>query len=158
MQVCTSLQTDNHSTTAPLLCFLQAGCPSCCPTYSLRALKAKQRSSCLLKHCNGMHMNPSISTNVLNSCMFFKKTTTVLSLFFLKKSVCTQSTFSHTDAAPCEWVCGILDNHGPRMRQYLCNCHRSENARMAPEPHLYVVEAGRLHRNLKCLKRWECPV
>ena len=82
-----------------------------------------------------------------------KKPTTVLSLFFLKKSVCTQSTFSHTDAAPCEWVCGILDNHGPRMRQYLCNCHRSENARMAPEPHLHAVEAGRLHSsNQKCLK------
>ena len=28
MQVCTSLQTDNHASTPPL-CFLQAGCPSC---------------------------------------------------------------------------------------------------------------------------------
>ena len=31
MQVCTSLQTDNHAST-PLLSFLQAGCPSCRPT------------------------------------------------------------------------------------------------------------------------------
>ena len=31
MQVCTSLQTDNHTSTPPLLCFLQAGCPSCRP-------------------------------------------------------------------------------------------------------------------------------
>jgi len=31
MQVCTSLQTDNHASTPPL-CFLQAGCPSCRPT------------------------------------------------------------------------------------------------------------------------------
>jgi len=31
MQVCTSLQTDNHTST-PLLSFLQAGCPSCHPT------------------------------------------------------------------------------------------------------------------------------
>ena len=30
MQVCTSLQTDNHASTPPL-CFLQAGCPSCRP-------------------------------------------------------------------------------------------------------------------------------
>jgi len=30
MQVCTSLQTDNHASTAPLS-FLQAGCPSCMP-------------------------------------------------------------------------------------------------------------------------------
>jgi len=39
MQVCTSLQTDNHASTPPLV-FLQAGCPSCCPTNSIKALKA----------------------------------------------------------------------------------------------------------------------
>jgi len=33
MQVCTSLQTDNHASTSPLS-FLQAGCPSCRPTTS----------------------------------------------------------------------------------------------------------------------------
>jgi len=41
MQVCTSLQTDNHASTPPL-CLLQAGCPSCRPTNSVKALKAKQ--------------------------------------------------------------------------------------------------------------------
>ena len=40
MQVCTSLQTDNHASTPPLSC-LQAGCPSCHPTNSVKALKAK---------------------------------------------------------------------------------------------------------------------
>jgi len=40
MQVCTSLQTDNHAST-PQLSFLQAGCPSCHPTNSVKALKAK---------------------------------------------------------------------------------------------------------------------
>jgi len=40
MQVCTSLQTDNHASTPPLS-FLQAGCSSCLPTNSVRALKAK---------------------------------------------------------------------------------------------------------------------
>jgi len=39
MQVCTSLQTDNHASTPPLS-FLQAGCPSCRPTNSVKALKA----------------------------------------------------------------------------------------------------------------------
>ena len=39
MQVCTSLQTDNHAITPPLG-FLQAGCPSCHPTNSVKALKA----------------------------------------------------------------------------------------------------------------------
>ena len=38
MQVCTSLQTDNHTSTPPLS-FLQAGCPSCRPTNSIKALK-----------------------------------------------------------------------------------------------------------------------
>jgi len=40
MQVCTSLQTDSHASTPPL-CFLQAGCPSCRPTNSVKALKAE---------------------------------------------------------------------------------------------------------------------
>jgi len=37
MQVCTLLQTDNHASTPPLS-FLQAGCPSCHPTNSVKAL------------------------------------------------------------------------------------------------------------------------
>jgi len=39
MQVCTSLQTDNHANTPPLS-YLQAGCPSCRPANSIKALKA----------------------------------------------------------------------------------------------------------------------
>jgi len=39
MQVCTSLQTDNHASTPPLS-FFQAGCLSCHPTNSVKALKA----------------------------------------------------------------------------------------------------------------------
>ena len=42
MQVCTSLQTDNHAS-APPLSFLQAGCPSCRPTISVKALKELKR-------------------------------------------------------------------------------------------------------------------
>jgi len=38
MQVCTSLQTDNHVSMPPLS-FLQAGCPSCRPTNCVKALK-----------------------------------------------------------------------------------------------------------------------
>ena len=40
MQVCTLLQTENHTSTPPL-CFLQAGYPSCRPTNSVKALKAR---------------------------------------------------------------------------------------------------------------------
>jgi len=42
MQVCTVLQTDNHASTPPPS-FLQAGCPSCRPTNSVTALKAKYK-------------------------------------------------------------------------------------------------------------------
>jgi len=37
MQACTSLQTDNDASIPPLS-FLQAGCPSCRPTNSIKAL------------------------------------------------------------------------------------------------------------------------
>jgi len=37
--ICTSLQTDNHTSTSPLP-FLQDGCPSCNQTNSIKALKA----------------------------------------------------------------------------------------------------------------------
>ena len=40
MQVCTSLQTDNHASTSPLS-FLQAGCPSRRSTNSVKALEVK---------------------------------------------------------------------------------------------------------------------
>jgi len=43
MQVCTSLQTDNHVSTPPLS-FLQAGCPSWRPTNSVEALQALNSS------------------------------------------------------------------------------------------------------------------
>jgi len=42
MQVCTSLQPDNHSSTPPLS-FLQAGCPSCHPTNGIKALGIELR-------------------------------------------------------------------------------------------------------------------
>ena len=49
-QVCTMLQTDNHASTLQLG-FLQAGCPSCRPTNSVKALKAHhniiQRENCM---------------------------------------------------------------------------------------------------------------
>ena len=43
MQVCTLLQTENYASTPPLS-FLQAICPSCRPTNSVKALKAYEIS------------------------------------------------------------------------------------------------------------------
>ena len=44
MQVCISLQRDNHASTPPLS-FLQTGCPSCCPTNSVKAMKVMTSQS-----------------------------------------------------------------------------------------------------------------
>jgi len=46
MQVCISLQTDNHANTPPLS-FLQAGCPSCRPINSVKALSNTEKNNCL---------------------------------------------------------------------------------------------------------------
>ena len=43
MQVCTLLQTDNHANIPPLS-FLQAGCPSCRPTNSVKALAGNSKA------------------------------------------------------------------------------------------------------------------
>jgi len=53
MQVCTSLQADNHASSPPLSS-LQAGCPSCRPTNSVKALKAIN-DQCNNNFVMGMH-------------------------------------------------------------------------------------------------------
>ena len=52
MQVCTSLQTDNHASTPPLS-FLQGRCPSCHPTNSVKALKAEHSIQCQINANRG---------------------------------------------------------------------------------------------------------
>ena len=63
MQVCTLLQTDNHASTPPLS-VLQAGCPSCRPTNSVKALKAScllQRISVRLQRSNSVLLQDTAS-------------------------------------------------------------------------------------------------
>ena len=74
MQVCTSLQTDNHANTS-LLSFLQAGCPSCRPTNSVKALKAKVTNlTHLLNNIKLKSYVKTLLTNIINN----KKDTVVL--------------------------------------------------------------------------------
>jgi len=65
MQVCTSLQTDNHASTPPLS-FLQDRCPSCRPTNSVKAQKTMALKA-------SFRTTPSISTsnrfNKISICM-----------------------------------------------------------------------------------------
>jgi len=50
--ICTSFQTDNHVSTS-LLRFLQAGCPSCCPTNGIKALKLTQQLLLMIYRTDG---------------------------------------------------------------------------------------------------------
>jgi len=61
MQVCTSLQTDNHANTPPLV-FLQAGCPSCHPTNSVKALKLAAINSTIENAHNGWTTTAGINS------------------------------------------------------------------------------------------------
>jgi len=67
MQVCTSLQTDNHASTPPLS-FLQAGCASCRPTNSVKALKAAYIQQDTFKVTTNQ-----ILPNFMEICIFYGK-------------------------------------------------------------------------------------
>ena len=88
-----------------------------------------------------------------NSSIFIKKPRQVY-VYSLWRTHCPLNV--HLAIQTQHHVNGCVRHIGqarPRMRQCLRNCHRSENARMAPEPHLHAVEAGRLHSNQKCLHK-----
>ena len=67
MQLCTSLQTDNHASTPPLS-FLQAGCPSCRPNNSVKALKAYN----IIQHlnvCYSVQLSEYVSAQYVSGSM-----------------------------------------------------------------------------------------
>ena len=77
MQICTSFQTDNHASTPPLS-FLQAGCPSCRPTNSVKALKDSTAFSIIISlvphwyyTCDGMGMCCKKDDDWVMKCMDF---------------------------------------------------------------------------------------
>jgi len=68
MQVCTLLQTDDHDSTLPLS-FLQAGCPSCRPTNSVKALKAPHLTSISALPCKTLNHKIACFTQMLCYCI-----------------------------------------------------------------------------------------
>jgi len=64
MQICTLPQTGNHANIPPLS-FLQARYPSCCPTNSVKALKAKNHAIPLNKACK-IHHHPMQPHKILS--------------------------------------------------------------------------------------------
>ena len=64
MQVCTSHQTDNHASTPPLS-FLQAGCPFCRPTNSVKALKELVKLSELINYRRKKRMSLCVNSSLM---------------------------------------------------------------------------------------------
>ena len=68
IQVCNSLQTENHASTPPLR-FLQARCLSCHPTNGVKALKAKEKYITNVKTVVGVILKGKVNKNVLSRCL-----------------------------------------------------------------------------------------
>jgi len=66
MQICTSPQTDNHASTQPLS-LLQAGCPSCRPNNSIKALSHIVRSCPQTKLKDRLQQVHTVDTEWLNA-------------------------------------------------------------------------------------------
>ena len=90
LQVCTSLQTDNHANTSPLS-FLQAGCPSCRPTNSVKALKGRPLPEEIFTHSRQfwssyilyqLHLLRSIASSLFNLRAWQPFSTTSLPVLF----------------------------------------------------------------------------
>jgi len=64
--ICTSLQTDNHVSTSPPQ-FLQARCPSCRPTNSVKALKAEQGTIYAIK-CEKQTLSSANKSTIRRFC------------------------------------------------------------------------------------------
>jgi len=71
--VCTSLQTDNHASTPPLS-VLQARCPSCRPTNSIKAVGWAANKNILINNITVQKVNiPGISQKLI--CIIFERYT-----------------------------------------------------------------------------------
>jgi len=64
MHICIPTQTHNHASIPPLI-FLQARCPSCCPTNSVKALKGLNNCE-IIQQC-GKVMDKNVVARFLNS-------------------------------------------------------------------------------------------
>ena len=100
MQVCTSLQTDNHVSTPPLS-FLQAGCPSCRPTNSVKALKGVAVDKVMIKENYYYY-----SIMLVSLCISPQMPEITFSIYCFGTVILTR----YCDVAiTCIWVLSLLD-------------------------------------------------
>ena len=99
MQACTSLQTDNHTSTPPLS-FLQAGCPSCRPTNSIKALKEKHLQQATIKiapsHHRGGDPGPHVTHGSLGPPESIRQMALKSVGHFYTAHSCDQQIHTHT--------------------------------------------------------------
>jgi len=115
-----SLQTDNHASTPPLKVFLQAGCPSCRPTNSVKALKANSERVSAKVHNNYklQRWSPWVRGNdaaicemTLDTCCIFKAL--LFELFIAKTLTC--STYDHG----CFFYLDFMAQYFVRYRSFI---------------------------------------
>ena len=102
MQVCTLLQTDNHASTPPLS-FLQAGCPSCRPTNSVKALKAQ-------RHQRNLHLKLQLKVRIVGQRHV---SVSVTAAILRSWRLCFIPSIAHFKVLPgAACVCGTLTISG----------------------------------------------
>jgi len=97
--ICTSLQSDNHGSTSPLE-FLQAGCPSCCPTNSVKALTVR-RSLAVEKRREQLPKSPTVTVKPASTSWTSDQSTTQrwfrdISVTSASQSNMTTSNLTHS--------------------------------------------------------------
>ena len=97
MQVCTLLQSDNHASTPPLN-FLQAGCPSCRPTNSVKALKVDGWNNITeINACKYLLLASFISFYI---CIWYK-------IHVLPKTFISYNILFYCNVSGCSWVLAV---------------------------------------------------
>jgi len=105
MQVCISLQTDNHANT-PTTRFLQAGCPSCRPTNSVKALKAIPPTATytyLPLPPNGMYLTSKLTCLIMSTVNTHTFNGPLSSTTRVSRYQNTKTNLDFTAARDSEW-------------------------------------------------------
>ena len=156
LQVCISLQTDNHASTPPL-CFLQAGCPSCSPTNSVKALKAPITSQKqdiklfpylpqILNDFQNYFTDRLSGKFATNSCLDIHCTLTV-SLHYLVKYLCSKSRHAQQ---VIEANCHLRFNHSKKLLKYLVKYSLVNSVTKVRSHRPYKKFHYRLYTKKKC--------
>jgi len=152
MEICTTPQTNNHTSTPPLS-FLHAGCPSCHPTNSVKALKAVNRI------CNPFGKS-TIQFTLSNVTEFYSLVTLVSAVWNGHKKVCGRSRTLPRQ----QWIRAVLlGQSSPSERRNLATCSSASASQERPcdtayihQHHQYSCIVWLLNYNIRTLHQYDC--